>query len=74
MDEPMIPRQIPHDLPEYVPNWPLAFKVKAKVTKGRAGWYWVHDCPRRAGVAFSYPLLDQPTAFYGALKHARGCW
>jgi phage gp16-like protein len=67
-------RGLPHDLPEYTPNWPVAVKVKAKVVRGRAGWIWAHNCPRRIlwAMAFGYPT--QPEAFAAALKHARGCW
>jgi hypothetical protein len=67
---------LPHDLPEYVPNWPVpvAVKVKAKVIRGRDGWLWAHDCPRRPlwAMGFSYPT--QQAAFEAALKHTRGCW
>lgn len=67
-------RGMPHDLPEYVPNWPVAVKVKAKVCKGFTGWLWSHQCPHREawGGMIGYP--SQPAAFEAALKHARGCW
>jgi hypothetical protein len=67
-------RGLPHDLPEYTPNWPAVIRIKAAVMKGRSGWFWTHTCPRkgRAQVAIGYP--SQPAAFAAALKHARGCW
>ncbi|MET9385284.1 hypothetical protein ABZY09_30485 [Streptomyces sp. NPDC002928] len=67
-------RGLPHDLPDYVPNWPIPVTVKAKVMKGRNGWTWGHNCPRRPGVALGWPQPTQPAAFEAALKHARGCW
>ena len=68
-------RGLPHDLPEYVPNWPVAIKRKAKVMKGKDGWVWVHNCPRSPlAVAAEILIPTQPEAFAAALKHARGCW
>lgn len=64
---------IPHDLPEYEPNWPAPIKVRAKVFRGRYGWLWAHDCPRMRGVVFCVKS-DWPAAFAAALHHARGCW
>lgn len=70
-------RGLPHDLPEYVPNWPVPVKVKAKVyqlpNSGR--WSWSHACPKRNGWAMvGHPERTQAAAFEAALKHARGCW
>jgi hypothetical protein len=71
---------LPHDLPEYVPNWPVSVpvKVKAKVYRLSASWGWSHSCPhrpfgvQRITVGHGHPT--QPAAFAAALKHARGCW
>lgn len=62
------------DLPEYTPNWPVAMKTKARVYRGRSGWFWTHACMRkdRSQIAIGYP--SQAAAFEAALKHARGCW
>lgn len=68
-------RGLSHDLPEYVPNWPVpAKKVKAKVRKTRSGWLWAHNCPHHEAAVWghSYPSLSE--AFAVALKHVRGCW
>lgn len=66
---------LPHDLPEYVPNWPLPIKVKAKVYRLNGGaWSWSHDCPKRCSFAIGFAQTTQPAAFEAALKHARGCW
>jgi hypothetical protein len=63
-----------HDMPDYVPNWPVVVKVKAKVAKGLTGlWYWGHSCPRDNSGAFG-AHLTQAEALAAALKHARGCW
>lgn len=65
-----------HDLPEYVPNWPVPVKVKTKVFKGvmTPFWFWTHNCPKRDVVHIGSPYLTQALAFEAALKHARGCW
>lgn len=66
---------LPHDLPEYTPNWPVPIKVRAKVFKSNGGaWLWAHSCPHRLGVALGFPSTCQAAAFEAALKHARGCW
>jgi hypothetical protein len=66
---------LPHDLPEYVPNWPVPVKVKAKVYKRGGAWYWAHACPKGPRVAaLGWPQPTLPEAFEAALKHARGCW
>lgn len=66
---------LPHDLPEYVPNWPLPVKVKAVVAKGAEGcWLWFHPCPRKDGWSLVHCYVSQSAAFEAALKHARGCW
>jgi hypothetical protein len=66
---------LPHDLPEYVPNWPVPVKVKARVYKDTWGWTWTHSCPVTGrALALGYPLTDWAAAFEAALKHARGCW
>jgi hypothetical protein len=69
-------RGLPHDLPEYVPNWPVPVKVKAKVYKRGGVWFWSHRCPRRGAttVALGYAQATLPEAYDFALKHARGCW
>lgn len=68
-------RGLPHDLPEYVPNWPVPVKIKAKVYQISGGaWSWSHDCPRRTGFTLGWAQATQPAAFEAALKHARGCW
>ena len=69
-------RGLPHDLPEYTPNWPVAIKVRARVFKGlfTPYWYWTHPCPRKVGLAIGLPYLTHAAAFEAALKHARGCW
>ncbi|MEV7814277.1 hypothetical protein AB0P05_26665 [Streptomyces flaveolus] len=72
-------RGLPHDLPEYVPNWPVPIKVRAKVYKipETGYWYWSHRCPRRGTghvVALGYPQPTHAAAYAAALKHARGCW
>jgi hypothetical protein len=70
-------RGLPHDLPEYVPNWPVPVKVKATVYKRDGFWFWGHECPRK-GTARVFRLggakRDLSEAFDAALKHARGCW
>lgn len=66
---------LPHDLPEYAPNWPVPVeKVKAKVFKGKTSWIWGHCCPRhpKHTLGFGYPT--QRAAFRAALRHAEGCW
>lgn len=72
-----------HDMPEYVPNWPVASwpvpaKVKASVYQGGDGlWYWAHNCPRKAILrryALGRPRRTQAEAFAEALKHVQGCW
>jgi hypothetical protein len=67
---------LPHDLPEYVPNWPVPapVKVPAKVFKGKLGWIWGHCCPRRQRHTLGFGYPTQQAAFAAALKHARGCW
>lgn len=69
---------LPHDLPEYVPNWPVPVKVKAKVYKLSNGWSWSHNCPHTPfgvqKVTLGFVQPSQPEAFAAALKHARGCW
>lgn len=69
---------LPHDLPDYVPNWPVPVKIKAKVYKGGPlvpFWFWMHRCPTGGRVPIlGDPELTQPAAFEAALKHARGCW
>ena len=66
---------LPHDLPEYVPNWPVPVKVKAKVYKRNGVWLWAHACPKGLyKAALGWPQLDLPTAFEVALKHVQGCW
>lgn len=67
-------RGLPHDLPDYVPNWPVAIRVKAKVMKGKDGWIWIHLCPRKMRKAYEILIPTQAEAFEAALKHARGCW
>ncbi|MFF3363564.1 hypothetical protein [Streptomyces misionensis] len=68
-------RGLPHDLPEYEPNWPVAIKVRAKLYKRGGLWFWVHDCPRRGTVVtLGHPSLFLLTAYAAALKHVRGCW
>lgn len=70
-------RGMPHDLPEYRPNWPVVIKVKAKVVKGRDGWFWGHKCPRRSPMpvfALGHPQTTHAAAFAAALKHVQGCW
>ncbi|MFF9268598.1 hypothetical protein [Streptomyces rochei] len=67
-------RGLPHDLPEYVPNWPVAIKTKAAVLKGRSGWFWTHICLRKGRSEVAIGYASQPEAFADALKHARGCW
>lgn len=66
-----------HDMPDYVPNWPVVVKVKARVYKREGVWLWGHECPQRGTarvVALGHAKLTQPAAFAAALKHARGCW
>jgi hypothetical protein len=63
-----------HDMPDYVPNWPVVVKVKATVAKDFLGWTWIHDCPRKNGLTRAGVTHSQPAAFAAALKHARGCW
>lgn len=66
-----------HDMPDYVPNWPVVVKVKANVYKRHGAWYWGHECPRKGlarVVALGRPVLTHEAAFAAALKHARGCW
>lgn len=63
-----------HDLPDYVPNWPVPVKVKARVLKGKDGWAWIHLCPHRTPGAYEILVPSQSAAFEAALKHARGCW
>jgi hypothetical protein len=67
---------LPHDLPDYVPNWPAVVKVKATVYRlsGTPLWYWAHNCPHKRGVTLGHPRTSQLAAFEAALKHARGCW
>jgi hypothetical protein len=65
---------LPHDLPEYVPNWPVPVRVKATVVKGRSGWLWAHQCPHKGIPALAMGYRTQTLAFAAALKHARGCW
>ena len=67
-------RGLSHDMPEYVPNWPVPAKVKAKVMKGGSGWMYSHACPRHQAIVWAYGLPSQPAACAAALKHARGCW
>lgn len=64
-----------HDLPEYVPNWPVPVRIKARVHKCPSGWIWGHLCPvssrwRVVGL----PKTTQAEAFAAALKHVQGCW
>lgn len=66
-----------HDLPEYVPNWPLPVKkVKAQVYRyPTGGWGWGHRCPKNGAiVAIGKPKTTQAEAFAAALKHVQGCW
>lgn len=69
-----------HDLPEYVPNWPVrpaVVKVKAKVYKYNGAWTWSHRCPHGGlarSVALGWPKATLAEAYEVALKHARGCW
>jgi hypothetical protein len=70
---------LPHDLPEYEPNWPVPapVKVKARVYKRCGVWFWGHECPRRGMarvVALGHPQATLTAAFEAALRHARGCW
>jgi hypothetical protein len=65
---------LPHDLPEYEPNWPAAVRVKAQVYRLPSGWAWSHDCPRKGWVFLGFPRTTHAVAFVAALKHARGCW
>lgn len=66
---------LPHDLPDYVPNWPVPVKVKAWVYKDTHGWTWTHHCPVAGrALALGHPLTTHADAFKAALKHARGCW
>jgi hypothetical protein len=65
-----------HDLPEYVPNLPLAADLrrqvrhKAKVRKLYGGWTWTHDCGPHilttAAPSWRWALSD-------ALTHLKGC-
>ncbi|MFJ2650848.1 hypothetical protein ACIO1C_29535 [Streptomyces sp. NPDC087420] len=67
---------LPHDLPEYVPNWPVPVIVKVKVRRLRrlGGWSWFHHCPHRQVIATEFKMPSQRAAFAAALKHAQGCW
>lgn len=66
---------LPHDLPEYAPNWPVVKVVRARVYRACDGlWYWGHSCPRGGWAFPGSSFLTQKAAFAGALKHARGCW
>lgn len=67
-------RGLPHDLPEYIPNWPMPVKVKARVCKGFTGWMWSHPCPHKQSRAGMIGCASQAAAFAAALKHTRGCW
>jgi len=71
---------LPHDLPEYEPNVPLAIKVtKARVYKdatflGDPCWRWEHACAYRGrALKYGYPEASQPAALAGALKHMEHC-
>jgi transposase len=65
-------RGLPHDLPEYTPNWPP--RPKARVYKDGMWWRWEHACRYRGGVPnVSYPEPSQPIAFARALKHLERC-
>jgi hypothetical protein len=66
-----------HDLPEYVPNWPLPVrKVKVQVyqLRGTGEWAWAHDCPRKIGFTLGFARPTQAEAFAAAHKHVQGCW
>lgn len=66
---------LPHDLPEYAPNWPVPARVKARVYRCPAGWVWGHSCPVPGRwMTTGLPKTTQPEAFALALKHAQGCW
>lgn len=66
-----------HDLPEYVPNMPLAadlrrqVRSRIKVYKRAGYWSWRHDCGGRTLSASCLP--SQPYALALALKHVKGC-
>jgi len=63
---------LPHDLPDYTPNWPV--RAKARVYKDGMWWRWMHACRYRGGVMnYSYPETSQPIAFERALKHLERC-
>lgn len=64
---------LPHDLPEYVPNWPVPPRAKVRVYRASdALWYWGHACPA-GGWAYGNAFSSQSAAFKAALKHAKGC-
>ncbi|MFF5471066.1 hypothetical protein [Streptomyces achromogenes] len=71
-------RGLPHDLPEYAPNLPLAAELrrqvrsKARVAKTAYGkWGWEHDCGPHLHYVGGLP--DQPWAFAEALAHVKEC-
>jgi hypothetical protein len=65
-----------HDMPDYVPNWPVPVKIKAQVYQRNGFWFWAHVCPNKGHrvAALGHPKLTHKAAFAAALKHARGCW
>jgi hypothetical protein len=68
-------RGLPHDLPEYLPNWPIGIKVRARVVMGRDGhWIWAHKCPRKPHWKVAFAYRDQISAMDAARKHVEGCW
>jgi hypothetical protein len=67
-----------HDLPEYVPNWPVPVRKIRAVVYMRAGvWFWGHQCPNK-GTDRVFRLggakATQAKAFAAAHKHVQGCW
>lgn len=66
---------LPHDLPEYTPNWPVSVRVKARVYKSPAGWTWGHLCPVSSRwMTIGLVKSTRAEAFAEALKHVQGCW
>lgn len=63
---------IPHDLPEYVVNFPLTLspsptRWRAQVFKGQSTWSWVHQCADKEHVG-----ANGYTAWLDAQQAA--CW
>jgi hypothetical protein len=70
-------RGLPHDLPDYVPNLPLAADVrrqmrgKVRVYKRAEWWSWSHTCPD--GTVGQTCIPDHPYALQLALSHLEWC-